>query len=144
MQNSMQIHYSSYSVILNVTATQYTCSLNGVYTPPLTSTVKSSLFTHAHSSPVSLAARLHRCHATCSHYSNSGWTFSGQPWRSSFCICSNGVPAFEAFTSVAFSIELSDHLHSQLQNVFIPTERNPTPLAVTVQFLLPAPASGDY
>ena len=28
--------------------------------PPLTSTVKSSLFTHAHSSPLSLAARLHR------------------------------------------------------------------------------------
>ena len=32
--------------------------------PPLTSTVKSSLFTHAHSSPLSLAARLHRCRAT--------------------------------------------------------------------------------
>ena len=32
--------------------------------PPMTSTVKSSLFTHAHSSPLSLAARLHRCHAT--------------------------------------------------------------------------------
>ena len=27
--------------------------------PPLTSTVKSSLFMHAHSSPLSLAARLH-------------------------------------------------------------------------------------
>ena len=27
--------------------------------PPLTSTVKSSLFTHAHSTPLSLAARLH-------------------------------------------------------------------------------------
>ena len=31
--------------------------------PPLTSTVKSSLFTLAHSSPFSLAARLHQCHA---------------------------------------------------------------------------------
>ena len=30
--------------------------------PPLTSTVKSSLFTHVHFSPLSLAARLHRCH----------------------------------------------------------------------------------
>ena len=30
---------------------------------PLTSTVKSSLFTHAHSSPLSLAVRLHPCHA---------------------------------------------------------------------------------
>ena len=32
--------------------------------PPLTSTVKSSLFTHAHSSPLSLAARLHGCWQT--------------------------------------------------------------------------------
>ena len=29
--------------------------------PPLTSTVKLSLFTHAHSSPLFLAARLHQC-----------------------------------------------------------------------------------
>ena len=46
--------------------------------PPLTSTVKSSLFTHACSSPLFLAARLHLCHAHCSHYINNGWTFSGQ------------------------------------------------------------------
>ena len=45
--------------------------------PPLTSTVKLSLFTHAHSSPLSLAARLHQCRANCS-YINNGWTFSGQ------------------------------------------------------------------
>ena len=45
--------------------------------PPLTSTVKS-LFTHAHSSPLSLAARLHGCHTNHSHYINNGWTFSGQ------------------------------------------------------------------
>ena len=32
-QNLMQIHCSAHSVILNVTATQYTCSLNGVYCP---------------------------------------------------------------------------------------------------------------
>ena len=31
MQNLMQIHCSSHSVILNVTATQYTCSVNGIY-----------------------------------------------------------------------------------------------------------------
>ena len=30
--------------------------------PPLTSTVKSSLFMYAHSSPLSLAARSHQCH----------------------------------------------------------------------------------
>ena len=35
--------------------------------PPLTSTVKSSLFTHGHSSPLSLAARLHWCHANHFH-----------------------------------------------------------------------------
>ena len=44
--------------------------------PPLTSTVKSSLFMHAHSSPLSLTARSHRCHRNCSCYSNSVWTFS--------------------------------------------------------------------
>ena len=43
--------------------------------PPLSSTVKSSLFTHARSSPLSLAARLHRCHTNRSHYTNNGWTF---------------------------------------------------------------------
>ena len=78
MQNLVQICCSIRSVIVNVTATQYTCSLNGVPPPPLTSTVKSSLFTHAHSSPLSLAARLHQCHLNCSRYINNGWTFSGQ------------------------------------------------------------------
>ena len=33
MQNWRQIHCSILSVILNATATQYTCSLNGVYSP---------------------------------------------------------------------------------------------------------------
>ena len=41
-----------YSVILNVMATQYTCSLSGVYCPQPTSTVKLSLFLHVRSSPV--------------------------------------------------------------------------------------------
>ena len=44
---------------------------------PVTSTVKSSLFTHAHSSPLSLATRLPQCHKNCSHINND-WTFSGQ------------------------------------------------------------------
>ena len=78
MQNLMQIYCSTHSDILNVTATQYTCSLNGIYCPLLTSTVKLLLFTLAYSSPLSLAARLYRCHINCSHYINSGWTFSGQ------------------------------------------------------------------
>ena len=46
--------------------------------PPLTNTVKLSLFTHVHSSPLSLAARLHRCHTNHSHYINDDWTFSRQ------------------------------------------------------------------
>ena len=33
MQNLMQTHCSTHSVILNTMATQYTCSLNGVYHP---------------------------------------------------------------------------------------------------------------
>ena len=46
--------------------------------PPLTSRVKSSLFMHAHSSPLSLAARLHQCRVNWSCDINNGWTFSGQ------------------------------------------------------------------
>ena len=56
--------------------------------PPLTSTVKSSLLTHACSSPLSLAARLHWC--CCinhSHYINNGWTFSGQASFTQIHIC---------------------------------------------------------
>ena len=45
---------------------------------PPTSTAKSSLFMHAHSSPCSLAARLHQCHPNHSYYTDNGWTFSGQ------------------------------------------------------------------
>ena len=46
--------------------------------PPLASTVRSSLFMHVHSSPLSLAARLHWCRTNRFHYINNGWTFSGQ------------------------------------------------------------------
>ena len=52
--------------------------------PPLTSTVKLALFTHAHSNLLSLAARLHRCCVNHSHYINNGWTFSGQTYLISF------------------------------------------------------------
>ena len=52
--------------------------------PPLTSTVKSSLFTHVHPSPLSLAARLHQCCANCSHYIN--WTFPDRPHIHT-CVC---------------------------------------------------------
>ena len=61
--------------------------------PRLTRIVKLSLFTCAHSSSLSLAAKLNQCHTNHSHYINNGWTFSGQtiyiisillvlfPWR---------------------------------------------------------------
>ena len=45
---------------------------------PLTRSVKSSLFMQAHSSPLSLAARLHQSHTNHSRYINNGWTFPGQ------------------------------------------------------------------
>ena len=45
---------------------------------PLTSTVKLSLLTHVHSSPLSLAARLHQCPANHSCYINNDRTFPGQ------------------------------------------------------------------
>ena len=42
--------------------------------PPLTRTAKSSLFTHAHSSPLSLASSLHECNSNhC--YTNNSWIF---------------------------------------------------------------------
>ena len=46
---------------------------------PSTSTVNSSLFIQAHSSPLSLAARLHQCRTNRSHNINSGWTFPDRP-----------------------------------------------------------------
>ena len=61
MQNLMQICCSTHTVILNVMATQYTCTIQWCLQHPLTSTVKSSLLMHAHSSPPSLATRFHWC-----------------------------------------------------------------------------------
>ena len=59
--------------------------------PPLTSPVKLSLFTHAHSSPLSLAVRLHQCCTIHSHYINRGWTFSGQMLQLSSHFINQGV-----------------------------------------------------
>ena len=44
--------------------------------PPLTITVKSTMFTPMHSSPLSLFVRLHHCCVNCSCYINNDWTFS--------------------------------------------------------------------
>ena len=46
--------------------------------PPLTSTVKSSLFRNMCSSPSSLTVSLHQCRANCSRYIDNSWTFSRQ------------------------------------------------------------------
>ena len=76
-QNLMYIRCSTCSVILNTMTIQYILPQRHLL-PTLTSTVKLSLFTHAHSSPFSLAARLHHCCANCSCYTKNGWTLSRQ------------------------------------------------------------------
>ena len=76
-QNLMRIHCSTNSVILNVLATQYTCSLNNIHCPPLTSTVKLPLFTHAHSSPLCLAPGGNHVAQSC--YINNGCFFPDSP-----------------------------------------------------------------
>ena len=76
MQILMQIHCFTPSVILNVMATQVHLLTQLLLS--LTSSVKSSLFAHVHSSPFSLAPRLHWGHSRSSHYINNGWTFFGQ------------------------------------------------------------------
>ena len=75
VQNLIQIRCSTHSVILNVTATQYTCLLSGTYRPHWL-----VQWSHhcSHMSPLPLAARLHPCHANCSCSINNSWTFSGQ------------------------------------------------------------------
>ena len=66
-------HCSACSVILNATATQCTCSVNGVYHP--TDEYSEVVTVHAYSSPLSLAARLHQCCTNHSHYINNSWEF---------------------------------------------------------------------
>ena len=66
--------------------------------PPLTSTVKSSLFTHEHSSPLSFSVRLHQCCAHQSCYINYGWAFSGQ--NSSYIIYSKLSSVFSGLMAV--------------------------------------------
>ena len=60
-----------------VMATQYTHSLNGMYCPHWL-VHWSCYLSCAHSSPLSLAARLHWRHPNHSHYINNGWIFPGQ------------------------------------------------------------------
>ena len=67
--------------------------------PLLTRTVKSSLFTHVHSSPLSLAARLHPCYVNSSCYISNGWTFSRQTSYFCVCVCFPGVNTCPFFLS---------------------------------------------
>ena len=76
-QNLMQICCSTCSAIWMHSHTVHLLTQRCLLLP-VTSTVKSSLFTHAHSSPLSLAASLYQCCANCSHYINNGWAFSRQ------------------------------------------------------------------
>ena len=68
--------FSTCSVSLNATATQYTCSLYGIYRPHWL--VQWSCHCSLMGIPVSLAARLHRCHANRSCYMNNAWPFPRQ------------------------------------------------------------------
>ena len=77
-QNWMQICCSTCSVILNVMATQCTCSLNTVYHPHWLRQWSCHCSHMCDLSPLALAARLHQRCTNCSHYIINGWTFSGQ------------------------------------------------------------------
>ena len=79
--------------------------------PPLTNTAKSSVFTHANSSPLSLAARLHRCPTNHSRYINHDWTFSGQ---TSYIYCRIVIPIIYIFH---FKLYETDSRNSYFQSV---------------------------
>ena len=78
-QNLMQIHCSTCSVIFECNGHTVHMLTQQHLSPPLGSTVKLSSFTHAHPSPLSLAARLHWCHTNHSHYIDNGWIFLDRP-----------------------------------------------------------------
>ena len=80
MQNMMQICCSTYLL------SDFKCNCHTVHMltkqclpPPLTSTVKLSLFTHVHSSPLSLVAGLHRYLTNRSHYITMAGFFPHRP-----------------------------------------------------------------
>ena len=58
-----------------------------VYHSLLATIVKLLLFTHAHPSLLSLAARLHGCPANSSCYINNGWTFPDRPLSILYFTC---------------------------------------------------------
>ena len=76
--------------------------------PPLSSTVKSSLFTHAHSSPLSLAARLHLCCSNHSHCISNSWIFSGQTSHVETYIC---IHLYFMYIYVWMHINVNTNIH---------------------------------
>ena len=77
-QNLTQIHCSTWWVILNVMATQYTCSLNNIYHPHWLGQWShrcSCMHIPVHSS---MSASLYWYCSNHSCYIINGWTFSGQ------------------------------------------------------------------
>ena len=86
--------------------------------PSLTSIVKSSLFTHAHSSPLSLAARFH-WHHTHWYYINNGWTSFGQTsyilWEEGQRCCVGMYMFSKTFFYVAVSASFHIYVGSRLK-----------------------------
>ena len=105
MHNLIQIHCSTQSFWM--WRPHSTHAHSTVSTAPLTSTAKLSLFIHVHSSPHSLAARLHRCCTNCSRYINNGWTFCGQTSYNNLCTeknwCGSSWPQVMCFRNPRLS-----------------------------------------
>ena len=127
-QNLMQIHCSTHSVILNAVATQQHLL------PPQTSTVKSSLFLHAHSSPLSVAARLHQCMQTIPILTMVG-LFPDRP-------CMSFLPLYKKISTTPFPF-LFGFFHSLLYSPLMAPQTAPhhqgihINLVVSFQVLLP-------
>ena len=91
--------------------------------PPLTSTVKSLLFTvlnNVHSSLLSLASRWHQCCANHSYYMNNGWTcnfivvrilFNSISGGSEWCLFYNLVIRLMWLCEESSCVYLCHHLH---------------------------------
>ena len=87
MQNLMQIRCFTSSIILNMTATQYTYSLNSISHPHWV--VQWSHQCSPMCIPVHSSARLHRCCANHSHSINNDWTFCRQTLSLSLFVYAN-------------------------------------------------------
>ena len=95
---------------------EFKCHTVDIFTPwplppTLTNTVKLSLFTNAHSSLLSLAARFHRGCGNHSGYINNGWMFSGQTVYTYIYVCA------------CMYIHIYIHTHTYI-NTYICTYKN--------------------